>query len=58
MRDENEETLMFLRELQKFSLVLFVYCHGTTLASRFADQSSARVDNDLTEHRENSNSRC
>ena len=50
MRDENDETSIFLLEQQKFSLVLFVYCHGKTLASRFTDQSSARVDNDLTEH--------
>ena len=48
MRDENEETLMFLATA-KVSLVLFVSCHGKTLTSRFADQSSVRIDNDMTE---------
>ena len=47
---ENDETSIFLRERQKFSLVLFVYCHSKPLASRFADHSSARIDNDLTDH--------
>ena len=45
MRDENDEQ-------QKLSLVSSVSCQGKTLPSRFADQSSARNNNGMTELRE------